>query len=184
MFLGKDDLGVRLRPTAPRRKPPTWFAIAGIALVLAALWIEARGFEMALCLFLAAGLFAAATACSTAAVHRPALRRVALVLWLGLLSGVVLGQVGSAWQNRRTRAFGDRIAAALAAYRQQHGCYPMTLAELVPAQLAAVPATGLGLWRPTAFQFERQGQDYRLWFPSSMVNICERGPVGVWYDHD
>jgi hypothetical protein len=155
-----------------------------LAVSLAALWIEARDVERVVCVLVVVGLLLGSLVGYLAGGARLQLRRWALGIGLAVVAGTALGEVGSMRQSRRTRAEGDRIGAALAAYWQQSGGYPEQLADLVPRQLANVPPTRLGLWRQTPFRYQREGDGYRMWFPGGLLTTWERGPIGIWYQQD
>jgi hypothetical protein len=55
-------------------------------------------------------------------------------------------------QSQLTHRRAERIISALAAYKQQRGRYPDSLAQLAPRYLPRVPSTAEGLLQPQPFR--------------------------------
>jgi hypothetical protein len=88
-------------------------------------------------------------------------------------------------QVEESKARGDRIAAALATHRQRVGAYPHTLAQLVPADLAALPVTAMGVVRTFHFAYEGiAGDDYVVRFEQPGWTGWQRGVRSTWTVYD
>jgi type II secretory pathway pseudopilin PulG len=72
---------------------------------------------------------------------------------LASAASVPLALVIGSQQDRLTQKRSARLITALDSYRQQHGRFPDSLAQLGPRYLPRVPTTALGLWRPRPFQY-------------------------------
>jgi hypothetical protein len=63
-----------------------------------------------------------------------------------------------------TRAIGDRVVAALEAYRGRHGRYPRTIDELVPRYLAEKPRGWALTGVPRRFYLAGEDKGFVLFF--------------------
>jgi hypothetical protein len=94
-----------------------------------------------------------------------------LSAWLALGAGVDLAGAEASRVTRR----GDAVIAAIAAYRNTHGRLPITLDDLIPASLPALPGVtvGSGTW-----YYERDPRDHdRYW-------LGFQGPLAWMYEYD
>lgn len=57
-----------------------------------------------------------------------------------LLGGCLLGPPGEDARGRVAKSYWHPVPIALSLYREDHGAFPVTLSELVPDYIAAVPA--------------------------------------------
>jgi hypothetical protein len=102
-----------------------------------------------------------------------------LALTLSLVACQLLSGCDGRWTDTNiveSEGRGDRIAAALEAYRQDHGEYAPTLDALVPKYLPVLepPTAGNGVWRYSRFRFPG-GQGYDLSFGGSSREDPEAG---------
>jgi type II secretory pathway pseudopilin PulG len=159
-------------------------AIGG-ALGLAVLSAEPLGFGGSALLVLLVLGFGIGCLCVGGLARWP---RVVLVGSLGTaaaVAGLLLGAVLSEFVDTSAQRVGDRIAAALAAHRREHGSYPATLAELVPARLDAVPeAARILLPRPFHYAPEVAADDYWLSFDTGFFVRWSRSTNGLWRSDD
>lgn len=111
-----------------------------------------------------------------------ALRRYGLALLLAAVVAFAFSAMLCRRKVRASRAAGDGVCAALAAYRGSAGHYPYSLQELVPALLPMVPETSMGVLRSIAFEYRPmpESDDYTLRFPSTFFLTWARGSRGDW----
>ena len=143
-----------------------------IALAFVLVQVESVGFEVASfaaivmqCMVAAGGLCLFCWGCFVSrydAAEDGAVLALAAVF--GMAVSVLL--VGPA-QVRASKARGDAVGVALAAYQQAHGSYPSSLNALVPDLLAEVPSTWMSLVRT-------------LRFDSEAFTTCWRNARGGW----
>jgi hypothetical protein len=110
------------------------------------------------------------------------LRSVGAAMLLGAIAAIVAMRLIHRSQQARSKASGDAVCAALDAWHEQHGRYPDTLQELVPAFLSNVPTSAMGVWSTIPFRYQRDaaGDDYSLAFDSPAWIVCERGRSRPW----
>lgn len=159
--------------------------LAGLCLflLLTVVHLESYGFTLpgAVALaYLTVGL--AALLCLATGVAK---RRRAQVAWSAAILAAVVGSalvanLVTAMQESASRARGDAIAVALAAWHEQKGRYPSKLHQLVPEFLPEVPVSAMGVWRREPFHYSRSVDRYDLRFHCLFFNECWRGPAGVW----
>lgn len=71
-----------------------------------------------------------------------------------------LDAVARAWDRSDTILDLNKVSAALAVYRAEHGHYPETLGELVPGILTNMP---LDFYSGSSFRYQRNGDGYLLY---------------------
>jgi hypothetical protein len=110
------------------------------------------------------------------------LRSVGAAMLLGAIAAIVAMGLIHRSQQARSKTSGDAVCAALDAWHEQHGRYPDTLQELVPAFLSNVPTSAMGVWSTIPFRYQRDaaGNDYSLAFDSPAWIVCERGRSRPW----
>ena len=99
---------------------------------------------------------------------------IAASVWIGNSSA-------SATQARIRNETAAQVIAALEAYRIEHDIYPDGLEELVPAQLAQVPAPRIGIFEhdDEVFIYSSYGDSYALEFASVLWDQCQYSPPYV-----
>ena len=69
--------------------------------------------------------------------------------------------------------FGDKIAAALSSFSEEHDYYPESLADLVPKYLAEIPTTGMGVLHDVPFRYRLSDEEgFSLSFPAPRWIDC------------
>jgi hypothetical protein len=84
-----------------------------------------------------------------------------------------------------TQREGEKVVAAIQAYKRDHADYPATLEELMPTYLPALPSPAAGAKRWT---YQRLSGDYMLTARSRLYGIKPggiqwygyAGSIGVW----
>ncbi len=78
------------------------------------------------------------------------------------------------------------IIAALEAYKGEHAGYPDRLEELIPAQLASLPAPRIGIFEHDheTFIFSNYGDSYALEFASALWDQCQYSPPYLYEDEE
>jgi len=109
-------------------------------------------------------------------------RDVGAAMLLGAIAAIVAVFPIHRSQKARSKATGDSVCAALDAWHEQHGRFPDSLQELVPALLPSVPNSAMGVWSTIPFRYQRHaaGDDYSLAFDSPAWIVCERGRRRPW----
>ena len=76
--------------------------------------------------------------------------------------------------------------AALDGYRSEHEIYPDRLEDLIPAQLARVPAPRIGIFEHAdeVFLYSSYGDSYALEFASVLWEQCQYSPPYVYEDEE
>lgn len=92
-------------------------------------------------------------------------------------------QIGGSGEWKLSQAYGEPVSAALARYRDRHGAYPDSLAQLAPAflsreSLVAPESSSLR----AAFEYKRDSLGYQLKLGAGTPgwNECEHRPGKAW----
>ena len=80
----------------------------------------------------------------------------------------------------------QQIISALEEYKRMHDIYPDRLEELVPAQLASLPAPRIGIFEHDheVFIFSNYGDSYALEFASTLWDQCQYSPPYVYEEEE
>jgi hypothetical protein len=120
--------------------------------------------------------------CFLVGVFRNSWRTAAIGLGLasgvvaGAVIGVMLAGVGASERLSRAQGVGERVAVAIARHRHEQGRYPISLDQLVPTYLDAIPEVQWrGSWR---FRYQTEGDEFWLGFESWTLTSS-----GEWNHH-
>jgi hypothetical protein len=156
-----------VRWVAPWLMAPAAYGLAWWGNVALEFEVPLGGGNGAFLALAAAGLLAYASVVATVVLavawlvsRRGGARRTVLLVWAlacvpcfgAGLGGAERGGANRMERYARVAARGDRIVAALEAYRADHGAYPESLGTLVPGYLAELPRPGLAHSREFRYQ--------------------------------
>ena len=182
-------------PTGKRGALP-WVLLAVAWLVVTALDIEfGIGFFSSFSLFLILVQLLAVVAVGVGLVVGAAFDSWKMLKWASIVVGLLMVEFVvvtflSDYQRTLTIAVGDRVVAALEAYRVANGEYPDALNQLVPEFLREVPRSRMG-WGIRPFRYGRDckpnevGESFMLSFDRHTdLWTCYPSEAKLWIDRD
>ncbi|WP_133273079.1 hypothetical protein [Hymenobacter radiodurans] len=95
------------------------------------------------------------------------------------------------WQNTITKRRADTIIHQVYAYQKQYGCYPNSLAQLVPRHLDKIPSTAQGLLYTRPFTYTISAANpplnHNFWlgyYSGALVQVTYNSKTKQWHSED